>query len=37
VERAREFPIQPATAFSGMVVDDMLADTFKFLCPFRYR
>ena len=26
------FPLQPAGAFSGMVVDDMLADTLKFLC-----
>ncbi len=26
------FPLQPAGAFSGMVVDDMLADTMKFLC-----
>src|SRR6185369_9896365 len=26
------FPLQPTGAFSGMVVDDMLADTMKFLC-----
>ena len=25
-------PLQPAEAFSGMVVDDMLADTLKFMC-----
>ena len=25
-------PLQPAEAFSGMVVDDVLADTLKFMC-----